>query len=100
MNWFDEFNYPEVGRDPFGGRILYVEFDITEKDDGPEADLDQVLEDEDKDEVLAAHQASHAWLIVHANGHEVWTRGGLEFALDILYQRTMKRSEGQSTLFD
>ena len=31
MNWFDEFNYPEVGRDPFGGRILYVEFDITDE---------------------------------------------------------------------
>lgn len=100
MNWYDEFNYPEVERDAFGGRILLVEFSREQdEEEAPEVDLEKALEDDDADEqeVKAALAAPMAYLIVHSWGEEIWTRNR-EHASDLLFGRLKKKYH--PTLFE
>ncbi len=95
-----------VHEDAFGGRVYRVEFDAqasdTTEDDAPEAsDLpDDEEAEEDAEEAKAAASTSHAFLVIHPSGDEVWTRTGVEFAKEILAHRGPWTRNSSPSLFD
>lgn len=113
MNWTDEYDFPIVHRDAFGGVVYLVEFadqhevadselanDIAERaendidDEDGEVDTKAVAK-----EIERASNAKAAHLVIHANGKEEWTTSGIDFAVAILQQNITPRQEAQPELF-
>ena len=102
MTWYEAEGLPVVHTDAFGGRVFLVEFDDApapvENEMGEDRPEDDDF-DEDMEEAAKARAARTAFLVVHPNGQELWTRGE-EFARMLLAHRGSFTRETPATLFD
>lgn len=100
MAWYEAEGLPVVHTDAFGGRVFLVEFDDApvENELGEDRPEDDDF-DEDPEEAAKARAARTAYLVVHPNGQELWTRGE-EFARKLLAHRGSFTRETCTTLFD
>jgi len=100
-HWLEEDGLVPVFSDAFGGRIFFVEFldheadDVIGEDMPEDADVEEVAE-----ELAMAKKAKTAHLVVHPNGHEVWTTAGIEWAHKILGRRNSFKKDIPTTLFE
>lgn len=100
LAWYESEGLPVVHTDAFGGRVFLVDFDDEPQVDemGEDRPEDDDF-DEDLEEAAKARAARTAFLVVHPNGQELWTRGE-DMARSLLRHRGTFARETAPTLFD
>ena len=98
--WYEAERLPVVHADAFGGRVFLVDFDDEPQEDAIGEDRPEDADfDEDMEEAAKARAARMAYLVVHPNGQELWTRGE-DMARSLLRHRGTFARETPPTLFD